>query len=132
MTDDRRESVEPLDLNTVYRIVWTNPPQSVDFEPNAQRAVPPYLVSEERMRLQSGISVFRTLSQARRTTRARRPWMGRGFIAVIELPPTSEFRMERTTKSAGHYTLWADARSILEWVVGVFPVSTEEEQQDDL
>lgn len=123
-----RSSAEPRRLNMVYRIVWTNPPTLDDVEPNVQRAIPSYVVNDERLHLQTGISVFRTLAQARRTARARRPWMGQGFIAAIELPPDAEFRIERTTKSAGHYTLWAEALSILEWVVQVLPVSTEEDQ----
>lgn len=126
MTNKR--DAEPQRLNVVYRIVWTNPPTIDDFEPNVQRAIPSYLVNDRQRHLQTGISVFRTLSQGRRTAKARHPWMGQGFIAAIELPPDAEYRIERTTKSAGHYTLWAQARNILKWVVQVFPVSTEDVQ----
>lgn len=110
-----------------YRIVWTNPPSLDDFEANLSRGVHSRLVSYETLRLQSGISVFRTLTQARRTARDRRPWMGQGFIAALEIPPGAEATIERTTKSAGHYTLWADVHDILRWVTQVFPVSPAEE-----
>lgn len=116
------------ELRICYRIVWTELPSLEDFEPNFDRGVRSYLVSDETIRLQSGISVFRTLSQARRTARSRRPWMGQGFVAMLEIPLGMDARIERTTKSAGHYTLWADAHDILRWVTQVYPVSPQEDE----
>lgn len=88
--------------------------------------------SEEAQQLLDGISVFRTAAQARRTARKRPPWMGRGHIARIVIPGDTKVRIERTTKSAGHYTLWADPASIMSWVVGVESVSEPEEESDGL
>jgi hypothetical protein len=119
MTDDRQESVEPLDLNTVYRIVWTGPPTIEDFQPNIEKSIEARRISSDAARLHTGISVYRTWAQARRTARKRPPWLDQGFIAEIRIPIGSDARVERTTRSAGHYTLWADAGRVMEWVLRV-------------
>ena len=115
-----------ISINTVYRITWTDPPALRDFQSNAEKGVELNSTSEEAQRLHDGISVFRTLSQARKIARRRAPWRGRGFIAQIDIPADAAVRIERTTKSAGHYTLWADAESTLSWVTGVEPVTLPE------
>jgi hypothetical protein len=117
----------PYPISTVFRIVWTDPPQLSDFESNAVRGEVARFVSDEARRLMDGISVFRTMKQARRTALKRPPWLGRGYIAHIVIPFDAEARLERTTKSAGHYTLWADPASIMTWVVDVVPVSEQDE-----
>jgi hypothetical protein len=121
-----RDSGEPYPIMTFFRIVWTDPPQLYDFESNAARGDVARFTSEEARRLMDGISVFRTMSQARRTALKRPPWLGRGYIAHLVIPFDAEMRVERTTKSAGHYTLWADPASIMSWVVSVSPVSEQE------
>jgi hypothetical protein len=117
---DSEEGV--ISINTVYRITWTDPPSLRDFQSNAEKGIELNSTSTEAARLHDGISVFRTLSQARKTARRRAPWRGRGFIAQIDIPSNSAVRIERTLKSAGHYTLWADAESMLSWVASVEPV----------
>jgi hypothetical protein len=93
-----------------------------DFQSNAEKGIELNSTSAEAARLHDGISVFRTLSQARKTARRRAPWRGRGYIAQVDIPASADVRVERTLKSAGHYTLWADAESLLSWVAGVEPV----------
>jgi hypothetical protein len=83
-------------------------------------------------RLASGISVFRTMGQARKTARKRPPWLGRGFIARIAIPANAAIRIERTTKTAGHYTLWAEPDDILRWIDHIESVAGEEGLTDDL
>src|SRR5690349_20745063 len=103
----------PVPIRTFYRIVWTDPPTLDDVTPKPGGG---RLQRPEYARLESGISVFRTVTQARRTAIARPPWLGQGYIAVIELPDGATFSIDRTTTSKGHYTLWADPRDILAWI----------------
>lgn len=127
MTGAREVSAEPLDLNIVFRIVWTNPPTIEDFQPNIDKYIEVRKVSLDAARLHAGSSVYRTWAQAKKTAKKRPPWLGRGFIAEIRIPSGSSARVERTTRSAGHYTLWADARRVMEWVVRVEAI---QEKQD--
>jgi len=112
-----------IPIRTFYRIVWTDPPTVVDVSPDPEHRPNQRFVRPEYERLKSGISVFRTATQARRTAINRPPWLGRGYIAAIELPGDTPFMIERTTLSKGHYTLWANPRRILAWIVAVEPVA---------
>lgn len=127
MTEDRREGAEPLDLNTVYRIAWTNPPTIEDFQPNIEMYVEARRFSSDAAHLHTGIFVYRTWAQARRTARKRPPWLGQRFIGEIRIPIGSDARVERTTRSTGHYTLWADAGRAMECVLRI---ETVQEIQD--
>jgi hypothetical protein len=111
---------EPVSIRTFYRIVWTNPATIADVIPDPN---PTLATRPEYRRFQTGISVYRTERQARRTGRTRLPWLGRGFVARIVIPEDAVYTIERTTKAAGHYTLWADAASILTWIESAEPVS---------
>lgn len=106
---------------TFYRLIQTNPPTRRDFM--SYRALGIGLVdpSEENIRLSMGISVFRTEAQARRTARRRR-FRGTFYIAEIAVPKDAIVPFERTTGTAGHYTLWADPDMIASWVVRVLLV----------
>jgi hypothetical protein len=73
----------------------------------------------EELRLWSGVSVYATEAQARRKARGV-PTLGT-FIAAIEIPDDGSVQYERTTKSSGHHTIWADAVVLLQYVV--LPVS---------
>jgi hypothetical protein len=126
------DSESPRSINTVFRIVWTDPPQLSDFESHAERGDVARFPSEEARRIATGVSVFRTLQQARRTAMKRPPWLGRGYIAQLIIPFGVDARIERTTKSAGHYTLWAAPASIMSWVVDIVPVSEQEDKPDGL
>lgn len=115
-----------IPLNTVYRIVWTDPPTIEDFRSNTEMGVPLRRTSPHAARLWDGISVYRTHSQARKTARKYPPWLGRGFIARVVIPANAEVRLERTLNSAGHYTMWADATAVLSWVDTLVPVTPPE------
>jgi len=96
---------QDIPVRTVYRIVWTDPPSDEDFLSHQARDVNVHVEDPEIVRISSGISVFRTLAQARRTAMKRPPWLGRRYIVRIVIPATASATMERTTKTAGHYTL---------------------------
>lgn len=126
------EVEDPYPITTCFRIVWTDPPTTSDFESHMARGDIARFQSVEARNLASGISVFRTFAQAQRTARKRPPWLGHGYIARLVIPYGAEARIDRTTKSAGHYTLWADPASIMSWVAGIVPVSEQEEESHGL
>ena len=64
-----------------------------------------------------GISVFSTLSQARRKRR-RSPVLGQ-YVAVLRVPTDGSIRFERTFREEGHHTIWADEALLLSFVVSV-------------
>jgi hypothetical protein len=101
-----------------YRIVKSNPPDLFDMQSAQVRgyAEPP---DPERRAVWDGLSVFSTLSQARRKQRTS-PGIGR-FIATLRIPTDGSVRFERTLRDAGHHTIWADAALLLKWVVFVEP-----------
>ena len=105
----------------LYRIVQTNPPSIKDFTSKAALGLIDASADAEARRLESGLSMFRTMPQALRKARAF-PFLG-GFIATVRLPGDSSFTVERTTASAGHHTVWGDAAALLERVVAVQPVA---------
>lgn len=113
-----------IPLNAVYRIVWTDPPTVEDFLSDVDRGIEPRRpLPAESVQLLSGISVYRTPGQARRTARKVPPWLGRDYIARLVIPLGASVRLERTTKSAGHYTIWADAEDLLSRDERVEPVT---------
>jgi hypothetical protein len=116
---------DPISIRTFYRIVLTDPPTIDDVTP---KPAPSRIGRPDYERLKTGISVFRTVTQARRTAMDRPPWLGRGYIAAIELPHDAACTIERTTSSRGHYTLWADPHDILSWMIMVEPVTPVGEQ----
>ena len=99
-----------------YRIVKSNPPKRVDMQSARVRGhdEPP---DPERRAVWDGLSVFSTLSQARRKQRTS-PRIG-SYIAVLRVPTDGSIRIERTLRDAGHHTIWADAALLLAWVVSV-------------
>jgi len=78
---------DPVSIRTFYRIVWTDPPTLDDARSHVARNLAIHVDDAEIQRLASGISVFRTPGQARKTAQKRPPWLGRGFIARITIPP---------------------------------------------
>jgi hypothetical protein len=126
------EENPPTPIRTFYRIVWTDPPTREDALSHAARNLAIHVADEEAQRLATGISVFRTVSQARENAQKRPPWLGRGFIARITIPPEATARMERTTRTAGHYTPWAEPEDILRWIDLVEPVTRVGNVPDDL
>ena len=104
-----------------YRIVRSDPPTALDFTSNAARGRPLHDPSPEALRLWDGISVNATEAQARRRAR-QMPMLG-SHIARLDVPPDAAVRAERTTRTPGHYTLWADPAALLTCVTAVVPVS---------
>jgi hypothetical protein len=71
-------------------------------------------------RLLSGVSVFETLEQARQQAR-KYPQLGQ-YIAEIDVPLDSTIECERTTRTDGHWTIWASPSELLQRVVMVTSV----------
>jgi hypothetical protein len=63
------------------------------------------------------VSVFETLSQARKQAREY-PRLGK-FIAELVVPIDAPVVCERTTRTEGHWTLWASAGDLVGRVVMV-------------
>ncbi len=99
-----------------FRIVKTNPPTHVDFRSGKAKGEEP--PNDPRLRaVFDGISVFSTLSQARRKRR-RSPILGE-YVAVLRVPTDGSTRYERTFRDEGHHTIWADEALLLSFVVSV-------------
>jgi hypothetical protein len=99
----------------LHRIVRTNPPTLLDFEPNAALRQPPPDDPEEA-RLMDGLSRFSTFNQARRKRRIS-PALGR-YVATLRVPLDGSIRVERT-RGEGHHTVWAMPSELLRLVVSV-------------
>lgn len=104
---------------TLYRIVRSMPPTVEDMMSNEALRKELRDDSDEVRRLWAGLSMFDALERARKLAR-RHPWHGVAFIATVRFP-ASQFVVERTGKSRGHYTVWGDPHAILESVAGIEP-----------
>jgi hypothetical protein len=102
-------------MPTFYRIVKTDPPQVADFTSREARGLPPQGRPQVH-RLNSGISVFDSLEEARRTG-ARFPWLGE-FIATLLVEDDDPVNWEKTLGPA-HFTVWAAPTVLLARVVSV-------------
>jgi hypothetical protein len=105
----------------LYRIVMSDPPTLDDFTSDEAQGIPAIDDDPERIRLRGGVSMYGTENQARRKA-VDYPHLGR-YIAVLDVPGEGPLRIERTTRSRGHHTLWGDPRAILACLVAVIPVS---------
>ena len=101
----------------LYRIVRTNPPTLRDVTSKAALGLVDPAADAETKRLESGLSMYRTLAQARRKARAF-PFLGR-YIAVVDLTGVESVVVECTTSSSGHYTVWGEPEVILACVMAV-------------
>lgn len=106
-------------LNSYYRVTRNNPPTVTDFTSHAASGWPAP-AQPEGTRLWDGLSVYATEAQARRKAR-QIPLIGQ-FIAELQIANEAPVRVERTTTSAGHHTIWGDAAYLLGCVVRVLPV----------
>lgn len=106
-------------MRTFYRIVRSNPPRLADFLSNVELGRP-LPRDPEAARLWSGISVNETERQARRRARGV-PGLG-DYLAELRLDEGPFVRMERTTRSRGHYTVWGDPVLLLRSVIRVLPI----------
>ena len=114
MVPERDEAEQGFRL--FYRIVKTDPPILVDFRSGKAKGTP----EPDRPILRAvfdGISVFSTLSQARRKRR-KSPALGQ-YVAVLRAPTDGSVRFQRTFREDGHYTIWADEVLLRSFVVSV-------------
>ena len=103
-----------------FRIIAVELPNREDFLSDKAKGQPPRNADDaELLRLWDGISVFATFQQAR--NKANRYDLGR-FIAEVLIPENSPIRVERTTRSPGHHTLWSEPDAVLRCVVRVLPL----------
>lgn len=102
MTDSPSDS----HVRTFYRLVESNPPSARDFTSKAALGVPPPRDDAGTRRLWSGISMYSTAAQAKRTAR-RRPRLG-GFVATVTMPTDGSMIWERTLSTDGHHTVWGE------------------------
>lgn len=109
-----------LQIRTLHRIIPTNPPTERDFTSKLALGLVDRDADEETKRLESGLSMYRTLAQARKKARAFR-FLG-PYAAVVDVSATAHVTVERTTSSAGHYIVWANSEHLLAAVVTVEPV----------
>lgn len=101
-----RQSTRP---RIVFRIVRHDPPVPEDFTPASSAGAPPHARRAVDPRLSTGISVLATERQA--LARARRyPGLGT-YVAELELP--ANVPVERTLRTRGHHTVWADPDELL-------------------
>ncbi len=120
MTDDlMHDDARPHLI--LHRIVRHVPPTALDFTSKAALGLVHPLADAETRRLESGLSMYRTASQARKKARAF-PLLG-GYIATVHLPFSDMLAVERTTTSAGHHTVWGDPDVLLDCVVATEPVA---------
>lgn len=101
-----------------YRCIRNESPSEDDFVSNDSLGRP--CIDDDLKPLWTGISWQATETQARKQA-SRLPDMR--FIAVLEVPSTSEVRYEKTLKKAGHHPLWGTSQCLLELVVDVIAVS---------
>src|SRR3712207_6082759 len=88
-----------------FRIAQSNPVTLWDVLSSARRGRKLRRSTPELERLFAGVSVFETLEQGRAQAR-RYPQLGR-FIAEIDRPLDALVECERTTRTEGHWTIWA-------------------------
>jgi len=103
-----------------YRIIKNDLPVVDDFMSQIARGRVAPGADAETQRLAHGISVYQTEQQARRKARAM-PRLG-NFIVEVHIPDDAEVRVERTTSSTGHYTLWGAPELFITYGRGVVPV----------
>ena len=111
-------------LRTFYRVVKADPSKLEDFLSNRAKGWPSRGVEIARPELWEGLSVYDSEANARRKAR-QVPAIG-SYIARVDLPAEASFKYEKTG-GRGHYTLWAEARTLLDNVVEVVPVEQEEQ-----
>ena len=102
-----------------YRIVYTDPPELIDFTSGKGRGTPEPL-SAAHLAVWDGISVYSTLNQARRKQRVS-PVLG-SYIAILRVPTDGMIRFARTLGGDGHHTLWGEPAHLRSLVVAVMPV----------
>jgi hypothetical protein len=103
-----------------FRVTESNPATLWDFLSSERRGRQLRRRTPDLERLFAGLSVFETLEQARRQAETY-PRLGR-FIAEIEIPLDAPIECQRTTRTEGHWTIWARPDYLLERIVMVTSV----------
>src|SRR4051812_35592228 len=116
---------DPIPELRFYRVVRTNPPTRDDFRSVKElgRRLRPD-ASELQRRIFDGLSVSSTIEGARYTMK-RYPRSGT-FVAVLEVPDDERFRIEQTTPTMEHFTIWGDAAALIACVIAV--IAQEEDR----
>jgi len=97
------------------------PPAMEDFYAYQALGIQPLNAEPATLRLASGVSVYATITQARRRARAM-PWLGR-YLASLEIHEDRPIAYERTDRRArGHFSLWGEPAELLASVGIVVPV----------
>ncbi len=109
---------------TFYRVVRTDPPEIEDFMSADSLGRNLTNPTAERRRLWRGISVYDTEARARKKA-IKVPLLG-AYIARLEFPDESIIQCERTTTSAGQYTIWGSPEHLSQAVVAITPVRESE------
>ena len=106
---------------TLYRVVHTDPPTVRDFLSQKVLGIPLKHQTAKVLRLWDGLSVYRTLEQAR--TRARQtPRLGL-YIAELAIPLNDDrIIVELDNGRNGHCTIWGNPWLLRSFVVSVMPV----------
>jgi hypothetical protein len=99
----------------VFRLLEGAEPSIQDFVTDEQSEKTENLARSGSMAIYRGISVRRTLPQARRVARQLR----RGFVAELELTWRDGDAIARTFKTPGHHTLWGHPDLLLSRVVDI-------------
>lgn len=100
-----------------YRIVKSNPPTTDDFLSYKALGIP--LIDPRNADVYDGVSIWDTDMEAyRRALKKPKP----RFVAILEVPTDGSFRVQRTLRSEGHYTIWGTPDDLLKLVSRVVEV----------
>ena len=111
---------------TFYRLVKHNPVTREDVLSYADLGIISIDDPPEIRRLKGGISVNRTLRQARNRALALSSLRDHAFIAELRIPDGAPVTFERTGHQKGHHTLWGDPDDFVTYVVSVVRVDEVE------
>lgn len=107
-----------------FRIIPRDQAIRTDFVSNAELGRRPAReLTPEDERLWDGLSMFDSLENALKHRRRHRN-LGR-YVAEVNLTSADLFRAERTGRSQGHWTVWADSHILLERVTAIIAVEEE-------
>jgi hypothetical protein len=106
---------------TLYRLVQTDPPTVRDFLSQKVLGIPLKHETAKVLRLWDGLSVYRTMEQAR-TRASQTPRLGR-YIAELTVPLDDDrIVVELDNGRNGHCTVWGSPWLFRSFVVSVTPV----------
>jgi hypothetical protein len=110
---------------TFYRLVKSSPAAREDFLSYAELGLISLDDPPEVRRLKQGISVNRTLRQAKNRTSVP-SLRDHEYIAELRIPDGAAVTFERTGHQKGHHTLWGDPDDFVSYVVSLVRVDDVE------